>query len=256
MGRLLIAALCAACAPPSWEGIECVEGRYPGRFEVHGESAEIALPDDCRALDELSVSDTELRDLRGLEGIEEIGHLRLADNPRLETLTGLDNVVRLQSLSVTDNPALTSLAALSSFDGALERLLLRDNALADLTGLAQVIDVTELLMISEPELTSLSGLEGLREAGVVALIDNARMTTLAGLEGLQHVASVLGITDNPALTDISALAAVTVGEETSYFGCGTRILDNGCLALASADDVPWDSPCGVTVEGNGTSCPE
>jgi hypothetical protein len=63
----------------------------------------------------LTVSYSELVDLRAFAAVQQLGGLDLDANPPLASLTGLEAITKLTgALTVTRNPALTSLAALAN----------------------------------------------------------------------------------------------------------------------------------------------
>jgi hypothetical protein len=168
----------------------------------------------------------ELRTLSGLGPLERaVGRIDVRDNPKLEDLVGIASVRELQgAMFLTHNP---SLASLQSLDGlaVVNSLSIEDNdALVDLHGLEHVVAL-----------------------GLLAIQGNERLATLAGLDHpwqFSESVSQLGIADNPALTDVSALSKIT------GLNFAVRFLRNSALREVVLSDTIHTLASDLNVQGN------
>jgi hypothetical protein len=168
-----------------------------------------------------------------LPAVTELQELQLTALPSLQSLAGLESLQSLQGLSILDCDGLHDLTGLDELREVQETLLLGDDALIDsLDGAPKLLHVGRLELQAIPELTSLAGMTSLQSAALKAtdLPELASLAALAGVElaslelhglpvltdlsGLEAVISVatLSLSENPQLSDISALSNLTTVE--------------------------------------------
>jgi hypothetical protein len=164
----------------------------------------------------VTIEDTSLVDLVGLEGLTSIGgNLSVGQtlgNANLVELTGLDNVTSVVGgVSVAFNPMLfdfTGLASLTSIGASL--LVDSNTGMLDFTGLDALTSVGGDVHISNSSVLGLLGLESLTSVGGSVLIDgNADLMDLSGFDGLTTITTDLNITNNASLSSLTGLEALT-----------------------------------------------
>jgi hypothetical protein len=178
----------------------------------------------------VSSTDDALGSLKGLENVKTLETLDVSCGTglaRLETLAGLDGLVQVGTLRLENQTRLSSLAALGSLERAGQVWIQKADALPNLVGLAklqqaesfalQARALTELtglgtLTVSRLELdaiavTSLTGLENVT-IGDLSLSQAPRLTTLDGLAPLT-VMGLIQINEDPLLADLGPLASLT-----------------------------------------------
>ncbi len=200
--------------------------------------------DDLRALrgcsaltGTLSIRDTELTDLEGLECLQAVqrltldrnnaltslaalenlrtieGALFITSNPALRRLRGLDRLESIGRLSLQINASLHSIAALRSLQSARGGLIITFNpSLQSLSGLENIANMRSLTVSRNQTLTELTSFRNLQSLTTLRIEDNPSLRTLAGLEAVTLVDGSINIAGNIALTDLrglSGLGAVT-----------------------------------------------
>ncbi len=134
-------------------------------------------------------------------------------NTYISSLKGIENVEHLGGLSVEGNSLLTSLSELESLSTILGGIRISYSVLSNLNGLENINTVTGLTLSDNQLLESLNGLENLDSAFVqVSIIRNNLIQSLNGLDSLTYIggyggpmASGLSIWDNESLVDLTAL---------------------------------------------------
>jgi hypothetical protein len=189
--------------------------------------------------EDLTISGPLLPDLQGFAALTEVAGTLSINGDSIVDLDGLQNLAVVGSsgyggLSIHNSDALLSLDGITLTQ--MPRLWIHGNPmLVDLGGLESIVSIDRNLEISDnAALVSLHGLDNLahvhghdlREG--VSIIANPSLTSLAGLEGLTAVDEHLHVCDNPALTDLGALASLdTLGRLT--------VIYNDTLSAGEAD---------------------
>lgn len=190
--------------------------------------ADIAALEGCgELLTPLEISDAELVNLDGLEGLWAVRGLTIRDNPQLVDVDGLAGLRRVgdepwafssgdplesfASIEVEDNPALVSLDGLAGVQ-QVRSLEVRNNG----PGLQQLPLLLNLerqklhwvSIYSNDGLTSLAGLRALEEVDDLDVDSNDGLTSL-GLDALQAIHDGYGISFNEHLPQclVDALVA-------------------------------------------------
>jgi len=174
----------------------------------------------------------KLQDLTGLTGLRR-GALRLTNNAALVNLQGLTGLTQLRELSLVRNPKLVSLDGLPSLSELGGLHLEHNPALSDLGALRRVVRMApraDVRVIDNDALSTLDDLPPLTELCTLIIQGNARLKQLSGLETLttlsgkeirvdnpvfwrspttMWVQPTIRILDNPALTSLRKLSAIT-----------------------------------------------
>jgi hypothetical protein len=145
-----------------------------------------------RITGELSIVDTTLQDVTGLESLKAVGGLSIRDNPALVSLRGLDHLSAVDvGLFIMRNESLVELAGLESLETVGESLIVEENpSLRDVAGLSSLVSVVDALNV-------ISG------GPLLRFSNNAKLGSLRGLARLKDVAGTLDVCGNPALSELS-----------------------------------------------------
>lgn len=175
----------------------------------------------------LRVSDLpQLASLEGLHNITEVGDtLYVADCPvtDLDGLRGLKRVgsgLDLQNLRIPDLHGLDALTEVGSPGDESVSISLRDNSqLLSLDGLDAVAWHAAIFLdiFNNPKFVDLGALAGASELRGVSIADNDYLLDLTGLESVTTLSTVLELSGNYRLKDISALAGL---QSVGYFNLG------------------------------------
>jgi hypothetical protein len=183
-------------------------------------SSDIAALSGCtEIIGNLTIEDTALTDLTGLENIRKIwGRLDIWRNVALTSLNGLDNLHSVGSyINIMDNEALISLNGLENITNApLNLVIINNNSLTSLNGLNNLTSVGGYLDLGpNAALSSLNGLESLTSVGdYIDISLLPLLTNLNGLSNLTSIGSTLFIRINDALTSLNGLDSLTsIGNE-------------------------------------------
>ncbi len=216
--------------------------------ELHVSNTPLQSLEGLEALapNELTLIETQLRDLNGLVDTQRLTSLRLSGNPVLGSLQGARLPPRLNTLEVRDSASLLDLRGLDDVR-EVSTLSLSGLALTDLTGLNALERVNTITLLTLAQLTSLKGLELLREVNSLGLED---LPQLASLEGLSGLASADSFTlRSSGLTSLAGLGSPAIAQlnllqiaATSLAGL-ENVTISGSLAitntqLASLDGLP------------------
>ena len=122
----------------------------------------------------LTIRGTDIRSLDGLEGLRQVGELKLDRNPQLDDLTALSALEKISGLlSLYDNSALRSLEGLEALQLAGDVNIAFNAALLDLDGFAGLGRVTGRFgAFNNPSLETVSGMTSLVRVGSGLLIEN------------------------------------------------------------------------------------
>jgi len=270
-------------------------GTAEGDFDVHSAASLESLSDCAEITGDLHVVSTGLTDLAGLESLERVGgDMFIEFNSSLVSLNGLQGLESVRSLSIAENHVLESFDGLSRLATVgIETHLFANLKVASLEGLASLVNPGNRLTIYEHrELSSCDAdrfVERLRDGGwdgeahvsdleegapcrcperilegdavIVSAADLAALdgTTaitgsltisapalfdLHGLECLTAVGGTLRLEGNAALTDLSGLRSL------SPPGGDVEIVNNGALRSLQGMQQITELIGGLRIEGN------
>lgn len=120
-----------------------------------------------QVLEELSVANSDLREIKYITGLKKLKFLGLYNLKKLTSLGGLEQIVQVEALEVNGCKAISRIDELAALVH-LRRLQLNDNgAIASLSPLRSTVDLEEVLFyestnITDGDLTSLTALPRLR----------------------------------------------------------------------------------------------
>lgn len=225
----------------------------PGPFFINGNTALTSL-DGLQGLTALYTgalvieNNPLLVDLSGLANLGSIaGSLVIGNNDSLSNLDDLSGLVVVSSsINIANNDLLTDIGGLGGLVGFSATLDIRDNAqLASLGNLSNLTELGGLVIWSNPLLTHLDGLTSLTTLGnntALSIRYNNTLSSIAGLSNLVSAADDVELTDNPLLSDCSALLTLLDGVDDANPGPGP--------GDAGIPDVGGD----VTIADNQTGC--
>lgn len=185
----------------------------PGTFIIDNidTAGDLAALVDCPAVEALTIQNTTLTSLAGLEHITHIsGDVSIQDNSQLSTLAGFDHIMAIGGvLRIKSNAALVGIEALNRLEST-RRLYVELNpklvSLSGLEGITQLEDGAITNNDSLPNLVGLSNLTGVENSFHIQ--NNAQLTSLDGLNKLSQVGTNLRITHLPLLESLSALTSL------------------------------------------------
>jgi hypothetical protein len=190
-----------------------------GDFVVNNTADLEALKLCKEILGTLRIESTQLATLQGLEHLEALKALYIADNPDLHTLDGLENLAQLELLHITNNPLLISLDGLQNLIRVISVNIIGNESLSSLTGLEQINVMMTLHIANNPALVSLTGLENLERTAILNLIQNTGLSSIAELESIESISNRLTILRNSDLPSCAAEALRDrIGEENIHSG--------------------------------------
>ena len=167
-------------------------------------------------LGHLTIRNTNIQNLTGLESLTSVGGLSLHNNPLLVSTEGIDNLVKIDSyLMIKDNPLLKEITPLKLKEIQGSLFLRRNPLLEDLEGLKNLKTIGKMVLINDIDsLTSLEGLKNLTSVGTLFVIsENDSLKDLNGLDNLVSIGESLEISNNDALTNLKGLVKLLlIGE--------------------------------------------
>jgi hypothetical protein len=181
--------------------------------------------DDAAALQAIEDREAPLRgnwltSLRGLESLESVGGLLVADTAivDLEPLSQLRNIggggsepsqagIGPGELYMFRNPLLRDLTGLENARGVVQLQLFSNPALESLSALPLGPDLVVLNLAEVPALTDIDALATVKNIDTLNL-DGTGLVHLDALSALENATSNLFILNNPALVDASGLGGV------------------------------------------------
>ncbi len=218
-------------------GLTAVNGILSiGDLDTPNDIHDLSPLSSLRRVSSLAVRNTsELRDLRGLENLSDVGwgihiyensglksleglgiseledspfgELKIYRNDSLSTLTGLESLERVNVLSISECPLLTDLSAIAGIDSVGSLGIGSCPGIADLEDIPDVANMVRLSINNLAGLQNLEGLESLSSVNTLIIEENPGLSSFTGLEGLQSCQS-LHVIGNPALADITALGGL------------------------------------------------
>lgn len=163
--------------------------------------------ENLESVDQLQMFDLPIRSFEGLDSLELVDYLKVADSPEFESLVGFPSSLDLRYLVLSD---LGSLATLKGLPGGftLPNLVIEGTLLTDLSGLDNVDGLEALALFYNWSLLSVDGLPAsLTTIGDWSIHDNRLLADLEGLSGITQVDD-LHITGSNAITSIAGLRNV------------------------------------------------
>ena len=149
----------------------------------------------------LGLTGTRVRNLHGLENVQNITNLVLADNPELESLSGVVLGQAIMNLNLVDSPRLTSIDELApvalAYTLVLSNIGITDlESLRDLTQVEYTIDLTR-----NDNLVNIDRISTIATAALT-INDNAVLPSIPPISGSFWL-ETLTVVDNPELQSIS-----------------------------------------------------
>lgn len=202
-------------------------------------------------------SNPELKDLTGLEGLEEVNwRMTISNNLKLESLAALASLKRVGGgLVVLDNPSLSSTSGLASLqDVGLHAHFFWNIGLRDVEGLSQLKAVQgDVAIVASPMVTDLAPLSGLTSIGMNLVLSRLGIKDLNGLGSLSSVGGLIDVSENWDLTSLNGLESLMeVGDAVhlinnpvlSSFGPLTRTLQVANAGIYTEDNPNLTLPGG------------
>lgn len=191
---------------------------------------------------EVSIINTSLVDLKGLDSIESVRNLGISDNAKLISLAGLESLMTVrQGLGIRDNPLLEGYGSLPSLDTVGLLLVPSDSGLKDFSGLEQLRVVYDFQISHDISLEGLSSLRqvynfDLRNGATIASIrEIIQNTDLAnGLIGELEINTALAF-DFSDIEELGPIWCLRVNTGSPTDLAPLRALDY-CLGLAVSGD--------------------
>ena len=146
---------------------------YPGCTHIIGPvyvyGPDITALDSLQVLTglgaDLSISNTHLTSLSGLEGITTLRNLSISYNDLLTGLTGLGDIDSAGLVTIENNAALTNLNGLEGFKSISDLTVYANTALTGMDALSHLTEFKGSLFVAYHDaLTSLAGPEGERKS--------------------------------------------------------------------------------------------
>ena len=230
---------------------ECPNGYY-GNIELRVKADFDKLHGCTEVTGKVTIIDSQLEDLHGLEGLRKIGSLTIASTAELatdpnnvtapvaapstglESLAGLEGLESLGQLSLI-GLRLPSLKGLSGLRGMPTIFIKYMFALRDLKGL-EAVDWDKLYIEHNPSLRSLEGLNLTKEIGSeLSLIDSPQLIDISALQGL-HAIDTLTL-DSLPIQDLSGLSGLRRAGRPPYNGELTISRCHGLRDLTGLDQL-------------------
>ncbi len=167
--------------------------------------------------DRLSIEDNNsLTSLEGLSNLNTLGILYLWNNPGLTNLSGLPAALTsINTIGIMGNNSLTSLEGMPVVAQVNQRVSLAGNgmltdvsALSSLTFIDQAVPSTSIDIRNNDLLQSLGGFPIGDRVADFGISNNAVLTNIDAASGLVEVWEFLRLSDNPMLSDCTALTTV------------------------------------------------
>lgn len=217
-------------------GCDTQNSVFEGDFTIKGLDDLAALSGYTEITGTLTISDTDLRNINGLESLSIIGgsffiynnsvltnlnglcrlttiggDLEIRENSALVSLSGLSKLTKVENwLTIESNPSIRNLHGLDSLTTIRYLGIIDNTLLLNIDGLGKLAKIEESIdIISNPLLRNLHGLGSLTTAGYLSIIDNALLLNIDGLEKLTHITGALFIAFNQLLENLNGLDNLT-----------------------------------------------
>jgi hypothetical protein len=157
----------------------------------------------------LTVEDTMVAKLDGLDGLKSLGGLALINNPALTDIQALGNIGgEIGGIGIIGSPELRNLAGLDHIEVA-GPLTLEGLGIQSLRGLGSLVTVGDLTLRDLPDLETMEGAPLLDFVDGAVLVENTPGHTFEGLELIRRVRNSFTIRDSEAtLHGLENLAAI------------------------------------------------
>ena len=199
----------------------------------------------------LSIENTVLANLAGLEKLQDIGGtLNVTGNNNLLSVVGLDSLSRIgEDFSFFENTQLESLNNLAALTQVGREFVLFGNPLLpNLEGLQNLTTIGgEFALVLNASLSNLDGLLGVSTLGGSITLDGNE--SLVSITGLANISEIQGaeIRNNRVLSNcrITALCAYVLGGQSAFIAnnaVGCSSLDEVATACDSSPPCPTDMP--------------
>ena len=150
---------------------------------------------------------TGLKDLSGLDNLQELGAIILMDNSGLESIESLSKIDFMYGVEIEYNSNLRSLKGLHNVREIMRPLYIVMNPrLKDLNGLNNLEHVDmDIVIDGNDSLNSLKGLENLTHVDIICIIDNKRLSNLEGLRNINRIVYFIELGGSPRLKSLEGL---------------------------------------------------
>lgn len=171
-----------------------------------------------------------LNSLNGLSSLNTIGnHLNLSNNKVLLNLSGLSNNITIGGdFQVSTNRNLQTLALNGNYTVAKDIYILSNTRLTSISDFNSIDNINSLSITGNDRLISINGLNGLKTInGDFKIIDNEMLNNLQGLSNLETIGGQLNLLANNNLQNLTGLNSVKyIGINTEYYESALKIWDN------------------------------
>ena len=163
------------------------------------------LPDTFGAV---WVSETDLVDLAGLEGVTEVsGDLVVSDNPQLADLSAFDDLQRIDGdLTLASNPSLAEWDGFDTVESVGGRVRLTGGGPTDASGFGALTSIGDGLSVTSATVVTVSGFGALHTCGDLELVYLPDLLSAPGLAGARFDGEVT-VQQLTVLPDLSFLAS-------------------------------------------------
>ena len=194
--------------------------KLPGGLRINGVGldgmTDLSVFRNVKSVDQfIAVTNTkDLRSLEGLENVESLLRLEITENERLRSLKGLENLKEVGVLEISNNPGLTSLEGLDRLEVFFEEseapIEIRNNdSLEELDGFPVLKEAATISIQGNDNLKRITGFPQLERTRLgLRILQNSRLETLAGAFPEVQVVPGLTIEGNPMLPQCDAMAFV------------------------------------------------
>ena len=160
----------------------------------------------------IDIRSQQLEDVACLQNITTHNHgIEIRGNSLL-SLSGLSNLTYVGTDLILGDLSLPNLEGLNNLtEVGRDFEITHNNQLINFSGLENLTEVSGLLKIKQnPLLNNMTGLNGLTSVGTFVIESNSGLINLAGLDNLTTIEEELEILDNIDLSDISAIANISL----------------------------------------------
>ncbi|MBP9194191.1 MAG: T9SS type A sorting domain-containing protein [Saprospiraceae bacterium] len=176
----------------------------------------------------LSLNDTYLDNLNGLNNLHHINQIEINGNSKLKSIASLNSIESITDyIRIKDNPELESISGLNNLKRVSNFVSIVNNSkLVDFTGLENLSEVKDLLIGFNSNLKNFNGLSSLTNIkGLFILNNNKTLKNLVGLEKLKSIESEFRITENDSIvnligcTELKSIGSVSISKNPILNSC-------------------------------------
>lgn len=161
-----------------------------------------------RSLEFLDIKDNELTDITGIANLEKVKFID-ARNNQIINVNGLRKIKELEYLELSNNK-IKNLIGLRNLEMVEKKFNLNNNELKDLRRLSKLKKVGTL-DLSNNKIENIKDLNKLEEVEYSIILDRNNLKTLKGLKNLRKIQAIY-LRSNPTLRDLSALNNLKEGK--------------------------------------------